>query len=192
MDLSPAEIVVALEHVQLFQYVDVASIAILIFDYFLTLDLEILYIWPSRWSGMKCMFLITRYLPIFESALLLSQQIQVSHTPFLIIRIFLNVSWIVLILVGIVIAEIILSMRTWAVWGKDRKIGIGLLIFSLASVIPSIPVILHFSNTAQFVNPPLAHYRGCFLVGGSRILSIDWILLMGYDAGMFSYYKIDS
>ncbi|KAF9003061.1 hypothetical protein BDQ17DRAFT_1409375 [Cyathus striatus] len=180
MDLSSSKAVIeALEHVQLFQYMNVAGVTLAVTDYFLTIDLEVALIWNSRWSLSKVLFLITRYLPFFESALLLYRTF--GHN---IPLSFCNTGYKIsagLIIAGVVVAEIILSMRTWAIWGKDRRVAVGLVTFVIAGATTSIPIIIKFSGTAQFVDPPVSNFLGCFLLGGSHILSIEWILLMAYD-----------
>ncbi|PFH47954.1 hypothetical protein AMATHDRAFT_150896, partial [Amanita thiersii Skay4041] len=41
------------------------------FDYLLTLDLEIKYVWKSRWSIIKFLYLVMRYMP-FLSVIVIS------------------------------------------------------------------------------------------------------------------------
>ncbi len=41
-----------------------------VFDWFLTLDLEVSLVWSSPWSGMKVLFLLTRYLPFVDISVL--------------------------------------------------------------------------------------------------------------------------
>ncbi|KAF9001478.1 hypothetical protein BDQ17DRAFT_1358258 [Cyathus striatus] len=189
MDSAHSSTISALEHIQLFVYyvwtetiIKVASMAILVFDYFLTVELEIKYIWSSKWSIPNAMFLFTRYLPFVDFLVLLYRtfstglSIQTCNDAYRVNG--------VLVLVGIVVAEIILSLRTWAVWGRSKVVGIGLIIFTFAAVIPAIPVIIIFSGTATFVDPPYHPFHGCFLQAGSRILLLEWILLMIYDAGL--------
>ncbi|KAJ7193463.1 hypothetical protein GGX14DRAFT_577251 [Mycena pura] len=51
---------------QMVKYSDMAAIALLFFDYFLTLNLEKTLVWPSRWSISKILFVFSRYLPFVE------------------------------------------------------------------------------------------------------------------------------
>lgn len=43
-------------------------------DYFLTLDDEINYYWPARWTLGKVLFFLTRYPPFVSTALILYRQ----------------------------------------------------------------------------------------------------------------------
>ncbi|TFK33946.1 hypothetical protein BDQ12DRAFT_657458 [Crucibulum laeve] len=196
-DVSAIDIPKALQHVQFQNYLDMASIAILVYDYWITFSLEVEYIWPSSWSIAKGLFLITRYLPFVDAATVLSR----NYIPGLstgACELIYRINAIS-ILVGVVIGEstdrffyshspssshfyiVILSLRTWAVWGKGRKFGILLAIFTVVVVIPTIPVLTRVSDSTKFIMPPQPLDRGCFFVGGSRLLSLSWMILMLYD-----------
>ncbi|KAF8998708.1 hypothetical protein BDQ17DRAFT_1247365, partial [Cyathus striatus] len=83
---------------------------------------------------------------------------------------------------------VILSLRTWTVWRRSKVVGVGLIVFSLAAAVPAIPVMVLFSGTVKFVDPPYQPFRGCFLEGGSHVFSsMEWIILMVYDAGEMQY-----
>ncbi|KAF9012072.1 hypothetical protein BDQ17DRAFT_1233336, partial [Cyathus striatus] len=42
-----------------------------LYEYFITLDLEIKYIWNARWTYIKIIYLATRYLPFIDTSLVL-------------------------------------------------------------------------------------------------------------------------
>ncbi|KAF8976886.1 hypothetical protein BDQ17DRAFT_1417632 [Cyathus striatus] len=88
----------------------VAPLAILyvivqIYDVCLTLDLEITFIWKSPGSFTKALYLLTRYLPFVDVGM---------------------------IAIGVAGGQVILSLRTWAFWRKQRYI---LVILSFVWVI---------------------------------------------------------
>jgi len=66
------QVVAHLEQLRIVININVASITILIFDYFLTLPSETSLIWSARWTCFKVLFLVTRYLP-FVDAIIFSQ-----------------------------------------------------------------------------------------------------------------------
>ncbi|KAJ7115397.1 hypothetical protein C8R44DRAFT_984099 [Mycena epipterygia] len=41
-----------------------AALALLVYDILLTFDEEVSVIWPRRWTGMKCLFFVIRYMPV--------------------------------------------------------------------------------------------------------------------------------
>ena len=42
-----------------------------VYDYLLTFPLEISFVWPARWTAIKVLFLLTRYMPFVDGGLLL-------------------------------------------------------------------------------------------------------------------------
>ncbi|KAJ3890101.1 hypothetical protein GG344DRAFT_66550 [Lentinula edodes] len=60
------------EYESLISYFVVSSAALLVYDYFLTLDLECHLVWskPYRWTNI--LYLVQRYLPLLDTAILLT------------------------------------------------------------------------------------------------------------------------
>ncbi|XP_006460535.1 hypothetical protein AGABI2DRAFT_117478 [Agaricus bisporus var. bisporus H97] len=54
-----------------FGYSNVVGSAVVYFDWLLTLDAEIRLVWNAKGSKMKVLYLLTRYLPLVYSPLLL-------------------------------------------------------------------------------------------------------------------------
>ena len=48
----------------------VAGATMFLYDYFLTLGMEVDLVWSSNWSPMKILFIAQRYLPFFDAAAL--------------------------------------------------------------------------------------------------------------------------
>jgi hypothetical protein len=44
---------------------------------------------------------------------------------------------------------VILTMRTWAVWNRDRRMAIGLLAFFAICWVPCIPVVIIYNNSLR-------------------------------------------
>jgi len=74
MELIFEEVVVILQSSRLSNYMTVASIMLLVYDYMLTLDSELLLIWSSRWNLVKALFLLVRYMPFIDMVLLIFSQ----------------------------------------------------------------------------------------------------------------------
>ncbi|KAF8998726.1 hypothetical protein BDQ17DRAFT_1361825 [Cyathus striatus] len=163
--LSPANIT-SLEHIQLF-VPEVASIAILVFDYALTIELEVKYIWGSTFSITTLMFMFTRYMPFIESVILLYRTFSTGLSIKTCNQMYKANACSSTILI-LIINLGVLSIRTWAVYRRSRVVGIGLIIFSLAIVVAAIPVTVLYSGSAN------------------RILTLEWILLMVYDGGLLA------
>jgi len=66
-----------------------------------------------------------------------------------------------LIQVGIPVAEGILALRTWAVWRRDRRIGIVLAILIVGCFILECVFSYRYSKSLKFEPPPYVGFRGC-------------------------------
>ncbi|KAJ7809689.1 hypothetical protein B0H14DRAFT_1496224 [Mycena olivaceomarginata] len=60
------------------KYMNVSSVAILVFDYALTFSLEVSLIWKSKWSLPKVLFILSRYSTIFDVPLVLYCKLDLS------------------------------------------------------------------------------------------------------------------
>ncbi|KAH8119853.1 hypothetical protein DFH11DRAFT_1739165, partial [Phellopilus nigrolimitatus] len=176
-----AELVVALQQMRYTQYFDVASMTILTYDYLITFNAEKRLIWPSSWSLPKVLFLLTRYLPFIDTSIALWQHLKPFMTQRGCTVAYMSTGW--LILLGILVAEIILLLRTWAVWERSRSIGIGLSIWTAALWISNMVCLGIFLKSVKFSPLPFG-LSGCLVVSGNTILSINWILLMIFEAGI--------
>jgi hypothetical protein len=97
-------------------------------------------------------------------------------------------------------------MRSWAVWNRDKRLGIGLVVFLALCWIPVIGIIVVFLNSldCRFPMPIFAGHLpdsdisvlsvmlvpspplvGCLLIKGSHIAFVCWVLLLVYEFGEF-------
>jgi hypothetical protein len=76
MDASEATSIAS--DLQFITCIDVFSYAILVYDYFITLDSEVSFIWPGDWTLVKYIFFVNRYLPFIDASLVLYHQL---HRP---------------------------------------------------------------------------------------------------------------
>ncbi|KAF7336354.1 hypothetical protein MVEN_02183900 [Mycena venus] len=167
------------------QYSNLASIAILFFDYFLTLNLEVTLVWPRTWSISKVLFVLSRYLPFVEVPLILYYVFALN--PGLTSCRIVNSTIIVARLVGIALAEAILVLRTYALSGRDPRI---LRIFATVfacGVSTSMITLSIFIHGSKYDIPPL-HLPGCDLTGGTFILvGIPFIIIVLNELVLMSY-----
>ncbi|KZT37381.1 hypothetical protein SISSUDRAFT_1062842 [Sistotremastrum suecicum HHB10207 ss-3] len=104
-----------------------SGFTVMIYDWVLTLPDEIKLIWPARWSTVRVIFLVNRYLlPLLLSVdiyvwggfdLKLTPEfckVWVTLESFVIISFFASLHWIV-------------AMRAWALWGRSQLMGSAIL-----------------------------------------------------------------
>ncbi|KAJ3481070.1 hypothetical protein NLI96_g7911 [Meripilus lineatus] len=117
---------------------NVAAAALLLYDCVLTLHSEAAYIWPTRFNFVKALFFLTRYMAFADVAFVLYYQLM-PNIDVDGCRMAYDISgW--LILAGIVIAETILIVRTWAIWGRSLKVALILCGIGLSEAIPAIVI----------------------------------------------------
>uniref|UniRef100_A0A0W0FE00 DUF6533 domain-containing protein n=1 Tax=Moniliophthora roreri TaxID=221103 RepID=A0A0W0FE00_MONRR len=172
----------ALNHQRIVSYVDVLSTFLLVYDVILNVNLELRHIWGSKWSLLNVLYIIQRYIPFFDTAVMvLHHQFATGLSPRYCSINYRISGWC--FIGGIVVSELVLTLRLWAVWRRSTPIAIGLAIFFLGCWVPCFVLLNQFLKSMTFAVPPLPHFRGCFISGGSHILYMCWVLMMIYDTG---------
>ncbi|KAL5489765.1 hypothetical protein ACEPAI_4597 [Sanghuangporus weigelae] len=146
----------------------VAFGALLIYDvFFVTFDQEVTLVWPSRWSLGKTLFFLNRYLPFVDTFLSL------HHSHYSLDR-KEYCPW--LVVVGICISEVILMIRTSAIWERRRTIHYVLLFLGAGTLIPSI-VMAQLEVMSLDYKPGV--HGGCIKSRpSSRIVFVAYLLLV--------------
>ncbi|OCH87889.1 hypothetical protein OBBRIDRAFT_128728 [Obba rivulosa] len=143
----------------LVEYVFVASLAAAIYDYFLTMGDEVSLVWPSRWSLMKVLFLLNRYLVFVDTAI----AVQTS------INLFSNLEecdaehrvFICIYVMGIGIVELIIGIRTYAVWRCSKRILCLLVTVYLSGFAGVLFLLNRFVQIETFPSPTLMRHESC-------------------------------
>ncbi|KAG2123502.1 hypothetical protein BD769DRAFT_909362 [Suillus cothurnatus] len=117
---------------QISKYANIGTLAILIFDYCITFEDEVHWTWSRPWGLIRIIFTISRYLPFVGSGMTAYAVLRPSGPcP-------ASGAENIIHIISIVAAEGLLVIRTWAFWQKSRKLLIGLLIYSAATVIGAV------------------------------------------------------
>jgi hypothetical protein len=138
---------------QISKYANIGTLAILIFDYCITFEDEVHWTWSRPWGLIRIIFTISRYLPFVGSGMTAYAVLRPSGPcP-------ASGAENIIHIISIVAAEGLLVIRTWAFWQKSRKLLIGLLIYSAATVIGAVSMNLlpnHqlISNDASMIPGP--------------------------------------
>ncbi|KAL5486189.1 hypothetical protein ACEPAI_7234 [Sanghuangporus weigelae] len=186
--LPDAQLVVALQSLQNSIFVDVATFTILIYDYIITFDNERNLMWPMSFkSPAKLLYFVTRYVPFIDTSLLIAQHFQPGLTASDCVVGIKVMGWCISF--GLMFSEVILTYRTWAIYERSQKMGIGLCIWFLAFWVPQFVITGIFLNSVVYTTlpPPL---RGCLGIAGNPIDFINWVLLMVYEAGILALMMI--
>lgn len=188
-ELSPAELEVLKSDVK--GYLDglhvthctfLAMASLLIWDIIITWDREAHYVWRSRWSYAKFIFLLNRYLGPLT---FLIEAISLFWTP-PNLQACIDISWVwlgVSALTGTTVSSV-LAARLWAVYERDRRVLAALIIGFFACFAP--PWVLGFTIGMKFIDQTQLRIMTNVMtyVGGVSMQSgpdtLDWRLKKCY------------
>ncbi|ESK85144.1 hypothetical protein Moror_3576 [Moniliophthora roreri MCA 2997] len=179
---DPWEMLDYMQKLYVVVFIEYASIAILIFDYLLTSQREIELVWaPSPWNIGRILFFLTRYTPFVGGFLTL--YVDVIRDAGLSKCATLTQSAVYFTVADIIIAEIILTMRVYAIWHGNRKVT--LLLLAVAASLASI-AISRVAKVEVTQNPFGEDLHTVYGVcppyfAGSNTLSVCYMVLVSYE-----------
>ncbi|KAH8827455.1 hypothetical protein DL96DRAFT_1710578 [Flagelloscypha sp. PMI_526] len=163
-----------------------AALAILVWDWLITLDTEIRLVWPSRWTLGKVLFFFTRYMSLADVLMSIArlQLMDAGDDSITCPKPYLAIVW--LDVVGIQIAELILVLRTWAVYGRNMWVLAGLLILQSATFIYNGIAVQIFVHSIKWAGPDLAGIPGCNIIAADAgIISGTYVAIMAFETTIF-------
>lgn len=176
-----AALAASLHRVQVNTLFSFASYGLLIYDYCLTFEAEVRLIWSANWNLTKMLFVLTRY-PVFADAAMVLYYLVGSNLSPHTCTVLYNVSaWTYLW--GIGAAEAILILRTWAIWGRDKRVGISLAVLFLLLWVVNCYFMSTFLKSLRLApGHAIAPFQnGCLPVGGNNILYVEFVVLMAFE-----------
>ncbi|KAI0324075.1 hypothetical protein GY45DRAFT_1289475 [Cubamyces sp. BRFM 1775] len=163
----------------------VAALTCVVLDVAETLGEEVALVWPSQMSTMKMIFFLNRYMPFVDISLAVYRESLPFSTypPEPYRAVFLGVHspkvcsvlWpitVALYPLGSIISEVILMVRTLAIW-NFHKIVWGLMIaVGFGIVIPFVSVIQQYFRNLHYPSRSVLEYTGCV---ASISDSVGWV-----------------
>ncbi|KIM39322.1 hypothetical protein M413DRAFT_447260 [Hebeloma cylindrosporum] len=173
---------VSIVQTRIVAYVNAGSIAILVFDSFLTFEQELRAIWSTSWNCTKIMYVLTRYSAFVEAGMII-YQITIPGDWYEECSLAFKINaW--LFVFGLGAGEVIMTTRTWAVWNRNRFLTYVLPIFYIVIWAGGFAINGVFVQSLKFDPNPRTPYVGCYATQGDPIIFISWILLLFYDTVM--------
>ncbi|EJD06634.1 uncharacterized protein FOMMEDRAFT_17124 [Fomitiporia mediterranea MF3/22] len=161
------------------RYSELASSAIIVHDYFLTLDQEIQFIWKARWTIGKVLFFLNRYYTLFVVAFNNYGLFSPSITDDFCQHWFNWQGWTGLIAAAL--AETILQLRLYALYYGNKKV-LGLMIcffiFAMASSAAVMGTVLRDVNAKANLIPGT---KFCIPLGISTHFYAFWIPILSFE-----------
>lgn len=135
MDQWPQQEIQTFQAIQIENYVNAACASLWLFDHACTFIPEVSLIWKAPWNIPKVLYILTKYLPFFTLGVLFyyhNPSSDFSMNQCLASEKF--ITW--MINISMCVAEMIFTIRTWAVWGRTRRMAVFLSIFSVVIWLP--------------------------------------------------------
>ncbi|KIK64022.1 hypothetical protein GYMLUDRAFT_427817 [Collybiopsis luxurians FD-317 M1] len=150
------------------------------------LPTELEFVWSAErvfTSSLNMLYIVQRYMPFIDTiGLLYALSFAAPIDPKTCHILYGISAW--MYFVGIALTEIVLTLRTWALWGKDIRLSIALPIYFLCCWLPILYINHIFVKSHTFVPSPDSRTIGCVILGGKPIFFLVWVLLMIYEAGI--------
>jgi len=168
-----------------YQYMEVASVALFVYDYFITIDAETDLILNRPWNPSSVLFCVTRYLPLIESLVVLAEALAPNPSSATCAALLHSRVW--LYTIGLFIAELILVLRTTAIWGGRKMIGTSLFIADVACLGAFAYNTQKFIDSLVFFSPSpnTATISGCIASAGSSRIWFSYLTLTIFETAVF-------
>ncbi|KAJ3510534.1 hypothetical protein NMY22_g15952 [Coprinellus aureogranulatus] len=148
-------------------------------DYLQTLDLEIALIWPTKWNLVKIMYFINRYLPLaFLPVIIYYNAAPGPLSPETCKTLFsvpcMGIAFCLLI------SEVILYIRVYALSGKTRPMVIFLVVHGGTIILTCLVLFAYYLALGKFAPSPYPELAGCFGVssGNSKYVVVCFALVL--------------
>ncbi|KAI3614005.1 hypothetical protein WG66_010800 [Moniliophthora roreri] len=179
---STEELVTYMVELRVIIFIECASLALLVYDYLLTSGQEIGLVWrDSPWNLGRVLFFLTRYLGFVGA--FLSLYVDTARSLTLPGCAKLTQVTVFVIMGEMFVAEVILTLRVWALWRRKRIVTLILLGSCTALVATGIWQVtrIHLSQNDQG-EVLHATFRVCPPYYGSAS-SLGFIILVAYESG---------
>ncbi|KAF9070573.1 hypothetical protein BDP27DRAFT_1323504 [Rhodocollybia butyracea] len=179
--LTPEEVAKYLVDRNLTSYFALSGAVLFLYDWMLMLPVELDVVWSEKLRPLNVLYIIQRYMPFVDTVgILLPVFFAKPMEPHTCRVLYSTSAW--MFIGGVALTEIILMMRTWALWGKDTKLTVGLTIFFLGCWVPDLYIMHLFLKSQTYIPSPLPQIGCVILLGGEPILYVGWVILMIYEA----------
>ncbi|KAJ3733950.1 hypothetical protein DFJ43DRAFT_173060 [Lentinula guzmanii] len=170
------------------------SATLLVYDYICTLDQEIELLWSSPFGLASMIFIVNRYLPFFDTFLSINMNFNSNISAeqcaiqtravscrrhkmsFYLKKLEFSYHFVGLMFVGISHSELILMLRTYALWGRKRSILVLLILLTMGFLIPAIVL-----TKMEVVSEHFVALHGCRITATRNIIFIAFCLLTAYE-----------
>ncbi|TRM66654.1 hypothetical protein BD626DRAFT_162133 [Schizophyllum amplum] len=155
----------------------VASLTVLIYDTLDTLPDQISHVWTPPYSYGSLLYIVLRYIPFINGIMAVNLEFS-SPTPARCLT--ANRVVTAFIVIGILLSEGVLALRTYALYNRSRWITYVLASIWMCTVIPALVITgIELASLEYGPAPPSTlRARGCHLKHASPIIIGAYLLLV--------------
>ncbi|KAG1738480.1 hypothetical protein EDB19DRAFT_2025354 [Suillus lakei] len=154
------------------------------YDYACSFREEFEFLLQSRWTKVKALYIITRYLPFFLIIMYLCLNFTPNENPDkcrILINIYSSFSQI-----SINCSECFFVLRTYALWYNNRIVLIGMLSTAFAIIVTSIGIRFTSIATSYVTTSAIPGVPGCSWSSSSVLYFMSFIFLFLFQLGLVS------
>ncbi|KAG0703282.1 hypothetical protein DFH29DRAFT_998577 [Suillus ampliporus] len=151
------------------------------YDYAFSLHEEWTFLLGSRWTKVKGLYIITRFMPFLVLATNLYLNFSPTENPNkcqTLINMDLSFG-----IISVTCSEVFFVLRTYALWNNNRFVLAAMLTGFFGVLVGSIGSSFTANATAPYAISSIQNITGC---SSSANLFIPFILLFGLELGLFS------
>ncbi|KAG1814149.1 hypothetical protein EV424DRAFT_1557424 [Suillus variegatus] len=166
------------------QYIYTSMATFWAYEYVCSLQQEWMFLHRSRWTKVKGLYILTRYVPF----LLLITNLYTCLVPYNNpgkCRTWVNICSGFSIILGIC-SQSFFILRTCALWNNNRIVVVSMLLVSIAFVASSISISFAATATAPFATSHIPGIAGCYQVTSSVQLFIPFLLYFALALGLMA------
>jgi len=170
----------AFEDLRVSNYILAAAVALLVYDYVLTIRDEIIFMWNRRLGLCSCFFYFNRYLPFIEAALFMTTGFARNPTSSECGTMYSVTAW--LYLVGVFTASGTLIFRTYAIWDSSKRIAWMLTVLILCfGAVGGHFVAITAASVGFSSTPSPSALSGCLFTQGKNLNWVCYLLLVIFE-----------
>ncbi|KAF9466691.1 hypothetical protein BDZ94DRAFT_129860 [Collybia nuda] len=162
---------------ELKSYIILIVSTILAYDWLCTIDEEVAYVWSRPWSLGTFVFILNRYLPAVDTYMVMNLAWMASSPQFCY-RHHVIMMWF--LASGMFLSELILILRTYAIWNGQRSILICLILVALVTLSTLLAVLIVGMDALTY-GPAKGPNHGCNIIRTNDITLIYYLTILASE-----------
>ncbi|OAX38985.1 hypothetical protein K503DRAFT_119287 [Rhizopogon vinicolor AM-OR11-026] len=181
---ADSDAVAAARSLQTFTIMYTSMATFWMYDYACSFHEESIFLLGCRWSRVKALYILTRYMPFLLFAVHLYTNFIPDETPDRCQ--FVNNICSTFSFMSIVCSEFFFILRTYALWNNNKVVLAVMLSTFAALLVGSSVAIFSATATAPFATSSIPGITGCYQSSGSASLFVPFLLLFVLELMLIS------